>query len=177
MEKLARITDAGIREKTGKGWMEWMEALDAAGAAAMSHQDIARLVQERYGIGAWWSQTVTVGYEQAKGRRAENQKADGFAASVSRTVARPAEEVHAAWAAGGWLARVPGAAITSATPPKYVRVKLADGTRAAVYLTAKPGGKTTVQVQHEKLKSAADVEASRALWREILALVAGAERE
>jgi hypothetical protein len=31
--------------------------------------------------------------------------------------------------------------------------------------------------QQEQLKSAADMEASRARWREILALVAGAEQE
>jgi hypothetical protein len=174
MEKLARVTDASVRRKTGRGWNEWIEALDNAGAAAMPHIDIARLVHERFGVDQWWSQTVTVGYEQAKGRRVEGQKCDGFAASVSRTVAQPIAEVHAAWAAGKWLKRVPGAEITTASAPKSVRIRMPDGTRAAVYLTAKAGGKTAVQVQHEKLAGPEAVEPSKALWREIVALVAGA---
>lgn len=174
MEKLARVTDASVRQKTGRGWNEWVETLDKAGAAPLAHNDIARLVHERFGIGEWWSQMVTVGYEQAKGRRVVGQKCDGFAASVSRTVAQPIEQVHAAWAAGHWLKRIPGAEITSATAPKYVRIKMPGGTRAAVYLTAKAGGKTAVQVQHEKLAGPEAVEPSKALWREIIALVTGA---
>lgn len=177
MEKLASITNERVREKTGRGWGEWVEQLDHAGAAALSHKQIALLLQEKHDLDAWWAQSVTVGYEQAKGRRAEHEKPGGFSASVSRTVAMPIDEVHAAWASGAWLARVPGAEITKATPPKSVRIRLADGTRAAVYLTAKPGGKTTIQVEHEKLRGAEAVEPSRALWREVIALAAGPARE
>lgn len=177
MDKLASVSDAKVKEKTGRGWAAWVEELDRAGAGSLTHKQIAVLLQERYGLDDWWAQTVTVGYEQAKGRRAERQKADGFAAGASRTVAMPIEQVHAAWAAGAWLKRVPGAEITKATPPKSIRIKLADGTRAAVYLTAKPGGKTVVQVEHEKLASAADVEPARALWREVIAMVTGAGEE
>lgn len=174
MDKLARVSDAKVKERTGRGWTEWIEALDQAGAGALDHAAIARLVHERFGIDEWWSQTVTVGYEQAKGRRAEGQKCDGFAASVSRTVEQPIEQVHAVWAAGQWLKRIPGAKITSATAPKYVRIRMPDGTRAAVYLTAKEGGRTAVQVQHEKLAGPEAVEPSKALWRELIALVTGA---
>jgi hypothetical protein len=177
MDKLANITDARVREKPGRGWVEWVEALDHAGGAALSHKQIALLLQEQHGLDAWWAQSVTVGYEQAKGRRAEHEKAGGFSASVSRTVTVPIEEVHAAWASGAWLTRVPGAEITKATPPKSIRIRLADGTRAAVYLTAKSGEKTAIQVEHEKLPGAEAVEPSRALWREVIALVAGTPPE
>jgi hypothetical protein len=173
MDKLASITDGRVREKTGRGWAEWVDLLDHAGAVALPHKQIALLLQEKHGLDAWWAQSVTVGYEQAKGRRQEHEKADGFSANVSRTVAVPIDEIHAAWTSGAWLARVPGAEITKATPPKSVRIRLADGTRAAVYLTAKPGGKTTIQVEHERLPGAEAVEPSRALWREVITLVAG----
>lgn len=177
MDKFASITDARVRERTGRGWAEWVDLLDHAGASALPHKQIALHLQEQYGLDAWWAQSVTVGYEQAKGRRAEHEKAGGFSASVSRTVATPIDEVHAAWVSGAWLTRVPGAEITKATPPKSVRIRLADGTRAAVYLTAKSGGKTVIQVEHEKLPGAEAVEPSRALWREVIALVAGPARE
>lgn len=44
MEKLARVTESPMRKKTGRGRDERVEALDNAGAAALAHNDTARLV-------------------------------------------------------------------------------------------------------------------------------------
>src|SRR6185503_6604796 len=38
---LAGIRDAALKEKTGCTWERWVYALDALGAARMSHRDIA----------------------------------------------------------------------------------------------------------------------------------------
>ena len=54
-----------------------MKALDRHGAAELAHGDIARLVNTKYKVDGWWSQTVTVGYERIKGRRAKGQRLDG----------------------------------------------------------------------------------------------------
>src|SRR5690348_2978016 len=84
--RLAGVGTAAVLRATGRPWSEWLSVLDRAGAGAMAHKDIARLLSRKYGVPDWWSQMVTVGYEQARGLRAAGERADGFAASASRTV-------------------------------------------------------------------------------------------
>ena len=68
---------AVIAAKTGKSWAQWIATLDAAGAPAMNHTQIAALVHEQHGVPGWWAQGVTVGYERIRGRRSKNQVAGG----------------------------------------------------------------------------------------------------
>src|SRR6185369_17849812 len=84
--KLAGMSDAVIKERTGCTWERWVKALDNKGADKMSHRDIATLVSEKYKVPSWWTQTVTVGYERIKGLRARGQRRDGsYETSKSRT--------------------------------------------------------------------------------------------
>src|ERR671922_201454 len=62
--------DEAVRQNTGKGWREWVSILDDWGARERTHRDIARHLQEEHGVPGWWAQTVTVGYERARGMRA-----------------------------------------------------------------------------------------------------------
>src|SRR5437867_2237967 len=59
---LAGMSDDTISAKTGRTWPQWMRALDADDAASKPHRDIAAIVHQKYGVGEWWTQTVTVGY-------------------------------------------------------------------------------------------------------------------
>ena len=52
----------------------------------MTHQDIAALLAGKFGVPPWWTQMVTVGYEQAVGKRVRLQKTDGFSVSASKTL-------------------------------------------------------------------------------------------
>ncbi|MSO98529.1 MAG: hypothetical protein EXR11_09985 [Rhodospirillaceae bacterium] len=81
------MSDAAIKARTGRTWPQWVKALDAAGARALDHRDIVKLVHAKFGLGPWWQQMVTVGYERLMGKRALYQKMDGFSASVSKTCA------------------------------------------------------------------------------------------
>jgi hypothetical protein len=67
--KVAGISDAAVQAKTGKTWPEWLALLDRAGARKMNHQEIASYLHDELGCSGWWSQMVTVGYEQARGMR------------------------------------------------------------------------------------------------------------
>jgi GNAT superfamily N-acetyltransferase len=61
-----------VRRPTGKTWEAWIALLDKEGAGQMSHKEIAALLLDKGYIekgSEWWAQTVTVGYEYAKGRR------------------------------------------------------------------------------------------------------------
>src|ERR1700753_3294759 len=84
------MTDAAIKERTGKDWGEWFAALDKAGAAGLDHKGIAKLAREDMGAGDWYGQMISVSYERVRGIRAMNQKCDGeFSVSVTRVMAAP----------------------------------------------------------------------------------------
>src|SRR5688500_17067016 len=79
----APVSEAAIAARTGRTWAEWVVTLDGAGARDLSHTAIADLVHGRFGGDDWWAQSVTVGYERLTGKRANLQKADGFAAQIT----------------------------------------------------------------------------------------------
>jgi len=79
----APVSEAAIAARTGRTWAEWVVTLDGAGARDLSHTAIADLVHGRFGVDDWWAQSVTVGYERLTGKRANLQKADGFAAQIT----------------------------------------------------------------------------------------------
>ncbi|SEB36189.1 hypothetical protein SAMN04489806_0143 [Paramicrobacterium humi] len=77
--------DDAVRAATGRGRDEWHAILDEAGARAWDHPTIAAYLVAEHGVGDWWAQGVTVGFEQHIGRRLPGQRADGsFEGSVSR---------------------------------------------------------------------------------------------
>ena len=165
---MPRIGDETVREKTGKGWEEWFALLDAAGAAARSHAEIARSLVEEQGLSGWWSQSVTVEYEQARGLREEHERPDGFQVGATRTIASPRAEVWRAWEDETLRERwLPGAQLVvhTATKPKTMRLDWGEGGRLAVYFD-ESGEKTRLAVQHEQLPDKEAAERAKAFWRE-----------
>jgi hypothetical protein len=153
--KVAGMSDAALKEKTGCTWDAWVGALDYYGADEMSHRDIAKLVSEKFKVGDWWTQTVAVGYERIKGLRTRGQQRDGtFGATKSRTYGVPVEELFAAWmntkTRNRWLtgAKV---RIRVATAPKSMRLDWPDGSIIAVGFTSKGASKSAVALEHSRL--------------------------
>src|ERR1041385_82079 len=120
----------------------------------MSHRDIAALVNAKYKIDGWWSQTVTVGYERIKGLRAKGQRRDGtYEASKSRTFDVPVTTLYEAWADDHTRRRwLNGASVRvrTATSPKSMRLDWNESI-VAVGFTPKSNGKSAVAVQHTRL--------------------------
>jgi hypothetical protein len=48
------------------------------GATERKHAEIARWLVTEHEVDSWWAQSVTVGYEQARGMRAPGQQSDGY---------------------------------------------------------------------------------------------------
>lgn len=194
---LARISSESVREATGRGWEEWLETLDAAGAADWDHKAIVAYLEREHAdvTTSWWRQSLTVGYEQARGKRVVGETADtGFQLGVQRTVAATAEEAWALIASRPevWLGE--GAALELVEGERYevpgargeVRVvKPGDRLRmtwqpegweapATLQLTLSESGsgKTAINVHLEKLPDAEAREAMRAHWRDALERVA-----
>jgi hypothetical protein len=91
------IGSAAVAAKTGKGWHDWFAILDRAKANTWPHKQIASFLYDEQSVPGWWCQMITVGYEQARGLRVKHQKADGFAASASKTIEAPVEKLFDAW--------------------------------------------------------------------------------
>jgi uncharacterized protein DUF4287 len=167
------VTREAVRKATGRDWAEWFALLDGWGATGRPHRDIAARLAEEYGIGNWWSQTVTVAYEHARGLRPHGGSRDGtFAVTASRTMAVPVERLFAAFLDDAlrarWLPDVPLLPRT-VRPVRSARFEAGDGTRVNVGFTAVGPGRARVALQHERLPDAGTADKYRAHWRERLA--------
>ncbi|WBB68579.1 hypothetical protein [Micromonospora sp. WMMD812] len=173
-EQTERIADALLRDRTGRGWDEWFGLLDDWQATARTHTEIARWLVTVHEVPGWWAQTVTVGYEQARGLRAPGQRrGGGYTAGGSRTVAVPVDRLFAAFADDGlrtrWLPDVE-VRVRTATAPKSFRADWAGGpTRIVVGFEPVGETRSRVAVQHEKLTEAEQAAELKAYWRERLA--------
>ncbi len=171
------VSEEAIRKGTGRGWDDWFRVLDAWDGTSHTHTEIARYVNGEHGIDGWWSQSVTVGYERARGMRAPNQRPEGFQVSVSKTVDLPAMEAWRAFVEpkrrASWLDLGLRVRTGTRTMGRSARFDvLSDGTRVNVLFDPKGDDRSVVTVTHVKLAGAADVAAHRAEWRERLGRLA-----
>jgi hypothetical protein len=167
----AGIRSEAVRAKTGKDWAEWFAILDKAGAAKWPHKEIAKHMHE-LGCGDWWSQMVTVGYEQARGLRVKHQTAEGFSASGSKTVGVPVAQLFAAWLEpkmrAKWLPdRI---VICRATKNKSMRIIGSDGVSSVVVqFYVKGPAKSQVTIEQRKLGGVNEVQQVKKYWAAALA--------
>jgi len=172
---LAGMSDAAVAAKTGKTWSEWVVALDAVGAVDMPHREIAAGLARDHDLSAWWSQTVTVGYERIRGLRDVGQRrGGGYEVNKSRTIAVGVDTLFRAVHDARWRRRwLPESlAVSTANRNKSLRGRLGDGTRVQFYFTAKGEAKSGVSVQLEGLPAKAEAERLKVVWSDRLAALA-----
>lgn len=174
MAKQAGISSDSVKAKTGKHWEEWFQILDKAGAKKLDHKSIARYLYEIQGVPGWWSQMVTVGYEQARGLREVHQQADGFSANASKTYPVGVDQLFSAFAEARrrqkWLGPAP-LEVRTKSPGKSIRFTWSEGNAQSsvdVYFTSKGGSKSSAAVQHNKLVDASAVSRSKEFWKAAL---------
>ncbi|HEU0078143.1 MAG TPA: SRPBCC domain-containing protein [Longimicrobiaceae bacterium] len=199
-----RVSADAVREATGRGWDEWFQVLDAAGAADLPHGEIVAVLRRGHpGVSGWWQQSITVEYERARGKRVVGQTADaGFQLGVQRSVAATVAD---AWELittrpGLWLGEgaavdfavgersqgpagqgAPGASGEVRVVKPGVRLRMTwqpEGWAAPatlqLTLTESGPGRTVVGAHLEKLPDAEAREAMRARWRAALERIAAA---
>jgi len=170
--KLAGMSDASIKAKTGCNWERWVKSLDRWGADKKSHREIVDMVSKTWKIDGWWAQTVTVGYERIKGLRARGQRRDGsYEATKSRTFDVPVTTLYDAWADKSvrdrWLASE-NVKVRTATAPKSIRLGLADGSILAVGFLPKGKAKSSVAVTQNKLPDKETANRLKQYWTDQL---------
>ncbi|MDQ3937938.1 MAG: DUF4287 domain-containing protein [Chloroflexota bacterium] len=168
-------SEEAMRGATGRGWDEWFAILDAWRATERNHTEIARWLVDEHGVGGWWAQSVTVGYERARGIRQKHQTSAGFAVSVNKTIGASAERLAEAFTDPGVRQRwLPGTDLRERTsrPGKSARFDWADdGSRVVVDFVAKGEHRAQAAVQHEKLPDAPAAERTKVFWRERLSVL------
>jgi hypothetical protein len=178
---LMPVSDEAIQRGTGRSWSEWVAELTAWGAADRTHTEIATHVRDDLGVDGWWSQSVTVGFERASGRRRLGQMARGYSVGANRTVSGDAERALAAFTDPAVRERwLPGVELPPrrTTAVRTARFDWPDPpSRLVVYVEDKPDGKALVSLSHEKLPDEASAARMKAYWRDRLldlkALLAG----
>jgi hypothetical protein len=169
---LAGVSAEAMLERTGRPLAEWLAILDASGAGGWTHTEIARSLVTDHGLDGWWAQTVTVGYERARGRRVLHQTTTGFSVGATRTVAATADAVRGMFDDPGrratWLPDAPLRA-KAGYAGKRGRYDWTDPpSKVWVDMVARDERRTTVTVTHERLPGAEAAEATKQMWREAL---------
>jgi hypothetical protein len=162
-------SDERLTQATGQDWDAWLSILDTWGAGERKHREVADHLITEHSVPGWWAQTITTGYERARGKRAKHQQPDGFTVYASKTIGVPLDDLFAAftddatrerWLAGGSMS------LRTAQPGKVARFDWDGGpTRILVTFEAKGPSRSTAYVAHEKLPDAEVAEAAKALWK------------
>lgn len=171
-KKPSGIGDKAVEAATGKNWKRWFSLLDKAGAGKRTHKEIVAIVRDRYGVGPWWQQMVTVAYEQARGLREKHERPEGFQISRSKTVSVPLSKLYTAWhdakLRNRWIGDGP-LVIRRASPNKSMRITWCDKkTSVEANFYAKGNAKALVTVQHSKLPDAKRSEQMKKYWGKTL---------
>ena len=165
-----------VERATQRAWDEWLRFMDAHDARNLDHKQIALKVYEELdgtieSLG-WWTQAVTVAYEQYIGRRVPGQRPDGtFQTSVSKSTTLGMDDLMAKWkrfaadnpAVQGIVGA--GAARTSGTDRRLTwRVKAQDGTSVIVTSEPKKNGTASIVATQMGLPTLESNEEARRQW-------------
>ena len=166
------ISDEAVKKNTGKIWREWFSILNEVDARRLEHKEIAKLLLERYGLSGWWSQMVTVQYEQEVKGRKNYEKPEGYQVSKSITlpfsVTKIFNVVKTPAYRKKWL-KNPDFKITTAKNNKSIRAKWVDGnTNIEFQFYPKENGKVQLVVQHSKITSSKEAEKMKKYWEKNL---------
>lgn len=86
--------DEKLTEATGQDWEAWLSLLDRWGAGDRKHGETADFLITQHGVPGWWAQTITVGYERARGLRLKHQQPNGFTIYASKTFPVPIDVLY-----------------------------------------------------------------------------------
>ena len=182
------VSETRCMEATGHGFDHWFEVLDRFGAAKQGHTAAARHLKEEHGVSAWYSQSITVIYERARGLREINQACEGnYQVSATKVLRAPFAQAHrlltdlgtdATWLdsidddVAQWIREGRDHLRTKDTAV-WLRLKLPDG-RVELRISDGGDGRSRAVARVEQLSSAEAVEPERARFKQVLAAMAAA---
>lgn len=97
------LTDANVKSSTGKTCKEWFKALDDLGGPGIGRKGMGDFLFKQCKVDAWWTATIMVEYENARGVTQKDGKPMGYNICVTKGIAAPVEKVFGAFAKAGEL--------------------------------------------------------------------------
>lgn len=169
------MSDDAMREATGRAPEAWFTILDSHGAKEWTHTVIARWLFDNFdSLDGWWSQAVTVRYEQSRGMRQPGQQADGTY-SVSATKTIPLDSHAALDAAIDIVSAHLGAAPDSDNrAARYITARWALDGRESMLASAAPDtdGRTPLTLTHSRIEDPAALAVAKDTLAGLLAKLA-----
>ncbi len=169
------FADDALRERTGQGWDDWCDVVEAWPGRDSGHTAIATYLRDERGVEAWWAQTITVGYERIVGLRLPYQRPDGtFTANKSMTVGVDAEVLREMLLDDELRQHLflgEDTELRSKPVSKTVRLQIGPG--IALLSLVGSNGKTKVTIAHEHLPTYDDVAKWKFYWSEWLRAIDG----
>jgi uncharacterized protein YndB with AHSA1/START domain len=189
------LSDAEIKERTGKTWDEWFKTLDKFGGVEKGRREIGYTLHGKPGVDAWLSATIVVEYEAARGVLEPDGRPKGYMICPTKTIAAPVDAAYRAWATdsgwNSWFAkkskidlRVGGrystgdgdaGEFTKVRENKVIRFtwenpKHTPGTVVEATFKSKGDGndKCIVMVSHDRIQTRAEADDLRDAWTGVL---------
>ncbi len=171
---------APVERATSRTWDEWLRFMEGIGARDLDHEAIAlRVYEELCGtiesVG-WWTQSVTVAYEQHIGRRIPGQRSDGtFQMSVSRSTPFGMAELMERWCAfaaadATVCGMVEGGLRVSGTDRRITwRTRARDGSSVVVTSEPKKDGTASLVATQIGVPTLEQNDEARARWADVVA--------
>jgi hypothetical protein len=168
-----------IERATNRSWDDWLAFMDKIDARSLDHHSIAvKVYAELEGtidnLG-WWTQAVTVAYEQYIGRRIPGQRPDGtFQTSVSKATPLSMKALMEKWVDFAAKDRdvlelMAGDLRVGGTENRLTwRTKAHDGSTINVISEPKSGGSASIVVQQIGLQTQELNTEAKEKWSAIL---------
>lgn len=184
------LTDAELRERTGKSWDEWFAILDELGGPPKGRRELTMHLYDTHGIkDTWLTSTLLVEYEAARGVVERDGRPKGYMICATKTVAVPPAAAYEAWTTadawnewfsngtelefveGGRYAAEDGSRgeVKKIRPAKAIKLTWdhpdrAPGTSVEVTFQPKGADKCIVMVGHDRIQTRGDADDLRDTW-------------
>jgi len=186
------VTSAAALEATGQSLESWFAALDAQGGVAQGRKALAEYLFKERKVDAWWTSTLAVEYEKARGAVEKDSFIRGYNICVTKTAtAAPAKIYDALLDAGAWMgtkAKVDmkeGGVFDDGDGHQGVFTRLAPGKTMKFTWAGKghqsveeveikftvTGPKTSIVLNHTRLPDRAAADGMRAAWSKALDVI------
>jgi uncharacterized protein YndB with AHSA1/START domain len=183
------FSPATARGATGRDIDEWFADFDTRGGPGAGRKALGDYLFKERKVDAWWTTTLLVEYEKARGVTEKDGGPRGYSICVTKSVAAPAEAVFAALLDTRWWLGSAGPAalsdgstfddgeghrglVSKLTSGKVLRFSWEGpghqaGERVEIKL-ASSGAKTSVVLTHDRLPDRAAADGMRAAWARVL---------
>jgi hypothetical protein len=183
----SEVSPASAKAATGKTLEEWYAVLDAKGGAAEGRRVLTEYLFRQLKVDAWWTTTIIVEYEKARGVLEKDGLPKGYNICVTKALTVAPERAVEEFSDGSWwlgkgVKVAEGGSFDAGdghkgkfkkvTPGKLIRFTWEDPRHAPVEVVdikaIVTAGKTSLSINHDRLQSRDTADGMREAWAKVL---------